>query len=73
MSFAAGCTASGGKTRQTGAEHRLPGAILTGTRAEENWTVLDEDEKKALLKLAWQMGVRAGIRKKDSEDPEESI
>ncbi len=73
MTFAAGCTASGGKPRQTEAELQLPGAILTGTRAEENWTKLDEDEKKALLKLAWQMGVRAGIRKKDSEDPEESI
>lgn len=73
MTFAAGCTASGGKPRQTEAELRLPGAILTGTRAEENWTELDEDEKKTLLKLAWQMGVRAGIRKKDTEDPEDSI
>lgn len=73
MTFAAGCTASGGKSCQTEAELRLPGAILTGTRAEENWTELDEDEKKAILKLAWQMGVRAGIRKKDTEDPEESV
>ena len=62
--FTAGCTAAGGKMRKTEAEESLPGEILVRTAAAENWTETDEDGKKEILKLAWQMGVRAGVRKK---------
>lgn len=71
MVFEAGCIASGGKLQQTEAERLLPGAILMGSGAEENWQELEEEEKKMILKLAWQMGVRAGVRENGSADPED--
>ena len=66
--FEAGCIASGGKLLQTDTERDLPGLILTGSGADTDWAEMDEQQKKDILKLAWQMGVRAGIRRKDKPE-----
>ena len=42
--------------------------LLRGPGADTDWAEMNEQQKKDILKLAWQMGVRAGIRRKDKPE-----